>query len=189
MNLIAKAITAFLTSLVGILTVFKVNVPDALTPELIGQFVLAAATIAGLVWGVPNKDATGQNVIRERGSVLLIAIMGLSLLLGGCVTPRPPVNSISDAIVVTASDIETAAVQIREMCGNTVPDGPCAAGALIDTDLKGRMKTSLQSGLDAVKLANRSLAANNAAQAGSSLDRAEAILRVIQAELARRSNE
>lgn len=186
MNLIAKAITAFIASLVGLLAVFGINVPEGLTPELIGQFVLAAATIAGLVWGVPNKDETGNNVIRERGSLLLIALIGVSLL-GGCGTARPQVDSVSDAIIVTATDIEIAASQVRELCGNTEPGGPCLPGALISTDTKNRLKDQLQSGLDAVSLANRSLAANNAAEAGTKLDQAEAILRVIQAELARRA--
>ncbi len=116
-----------------------------------------------------------------------IAVLILtSVMLCACVTPRPQVNSVADAIIVSSADIESAAQTVQNLCGNTEPGGPCAAGSLISTTSKNSYKRQLQDALDGVKTANRLLAAGNATAAGNRLDQVDAIVLALTAELARR---
>lgn len=115
----------------------------------------------------------------------------LTLLLAlamsaSCGVQRPQVDSIADAIVVTSADIRSAAQVVKSLCGNTVENGPCAAGSLISTETKDSFKRSLQSALDLVASANRLRAAGNAAAAGDKLALADAIILALQAEITRR---
>lgn len=104
------------------------------------------------------------------------------LFLVGCAA-RPEVDSIADAIVVTAADIETAAQQIGRACGNTEPDGPCAPGALISTSDKDRLAEDLQEALDSLLLANQALAADEGIEADNRLARAKSLLLIVRTAL------
>jgi len=116
-----------------------------------------------------------------------ITVLILSFfVLAGCVTPRPTVDSIADAIVVTSADIESSAEIVKNLCGNTVPNGPCAPGSLISTSAKDSFKRSLQDALDGVVAANRLLAAGKSVDAEDRLAFVDAIVKQLQAELLRR---
>jgi hypothetical protein len=116
---------------------------------------------------------------------ILPILLAFSLL--GCVTPRPPVESVADAIVVTAADIESVAQTVKTLCGNLEPGGPCADGAAISTETKAMLKIRLQTAQDALVAANRLLAAGQSVDASDKLAVADAIIRALQAELARRA--
>ena len=108
------------------------------------------------------------------------------LAVAGCGINRPVIDSVADAIAVTAADIETAAQTAQRLCGNTVPDGPCRPGALLDTGTKDEIKNQLQDALDYLSDANRALAADEGARASGFLNRAEALLVVVEAVLRER---
>ena len=108
------------------------------------------------------------------------------LFLSACVTPRPKIDSVADAIVVTSADIESTAQTVQKLCGNTVPDGPCAPGAVISTRTKDRFKERLQDAQDTVVASNRLLAAGKSVEAGDRLSQAEIVIMAIQSELERR---
>jgi hypothetical protein len=108
-------------------------------------------------------------------------------MLTACVTPRPEVNSVADAILVASADIESSAQTVKALCGNLSPGGPCAEGAPISTDTKERLKSQLQQAQDSVVVANRLLAAGQGADAADNLAVAEAIIVALKAELARRA--
>lgn len=112
------------------------------------------------------------------GGVLALA------MFSGCASQRPGVDSVSDAIVVTAADIETIAQQVRRACGHTTPGGRCVPGALIDTDTKNDLARRLQDALDAVKLANVALINDEAIEADNKLARARTILMLVRGILA-----
>lgn len=116
---------------------------------------------------------------------LLIPLL-LAFVIIGCGTPVPRADSIEDAIVVTSANIETAADQLQDLCGNTVPRGQCRAGALVDTDTKERLRLQLQEALDAVRLANLAVSNDDNHDASDSLGRAQALLTLVRSELARR---
>lgn len=116
----------------------------------------------------------------------LLKILAIFTLLAGCATPRPEVDSVADAILVTSADIESAAQTVQGLCGNLTPGGPCAAGAAISTETKESLKVRLQQAQDAIVTANRLLAAGLPADAEGKLALAESILLALQAELARR---
>lgn len=109
------------------------------------------------------------------------------LFLSACVAPRPEINSVADAIVVTSADIETAAQTVKNLCGNVEAGGPCMAGALISTETKEGFKLNLQKAQDSIVVANRLLASGSVNEAADKLAIAESILRILQAELARRA--
>ena len=76
--------------------------------------------------------------IHIRAYQAVLAVLLATLI--GCVTPRPEIDSVSDAIVVTAADVETAAQQVQRACGNLEPNGDCRIGAPIDTATKNRLQ-------------------------------------------------
>lgn len=118
--------------------------------------------------------------------LILLALATLPVL--GCGTlERPKVDSVADAIVVTAADIESLATEVRTLCGNTVPNGPCDPLSPLKTSDKDRIKSQLQDAQDALVDANRALAVADAVEADNDLARATAILTVIQAILTERS--
>ncbi|KKL12275.1 hypothetical protein LCGC14_2537370, partial [marine sediment metagenome] len=75
---------------------------------------------------------------------------------------------------------------VHGLCGNKVPNGPCADGSVISTSTKDGFKRSLQEALDVVVSANRLLAAGQAVDAKDKLAFADAIIKGLMAELARR---
>ncbi len=116
-----------------------------------------------------------------------VAVLILScVMLAGCVTPRPEIDSVADAILVTLADIESSAEIVKNLCGNTVPNGACAPGSLISTSTKDSFKRSLQDALAGVVAANRLLAAGRSVDAEDRLAFADAIVKALQAELLRR---
>ena len=115
-----------------------------------------------------------------------ILMLLLVFAASACVTPRPQIDSVADAIAVSSADIKSVAQTVQNLCMNTVEDGPCAAGSLISTDTKDSFKRSLQGALDYVSTAKRLLAAGQAVDASDNLALADAIILAIQAELERR---
>lgn len=118
----------------------------------------------------------------------MLATLLACLMLSGCGTPRPQIDSISDAIAVTAADVETAAQTVKSLCRNDRPGGPCAFGAPLSTEQKESLKNGLQDILDGLSLANLAVANGDNAEANSRLARTEAILAVLRAELIRLQN-
>ena len=114
-----------------------------------------------------------------------LAIILLPIMVS-CVTPRPAVNSVADAILVASADIESAAQTVKALCLNEAPGGPCLPGATISTETKESLKDQLQRAQDAVVTANRLLANGLPTDAQERLDFAESIILALQAELARR---
>ena len=164
--------------------------PDlmATAPEMLGELFTGALIVAA---GIIFKPDAGIKVIPGTGAnspaiVGLIALLLSISMLSGCVTQRPKVDSVADAIVVTSADIESIAQTVKNLCRNTVPDGPCAPGAVISTRTKDRFKDRLQDAQDTVVASNRLLAAGKSVEAGDRLSRAEAVIMAIQAELERR---
>lgn len=120
---------------------------------------------------------------RNRSLALVVA----ALALAACaLVARPPVDSVADAIVITAAEIETAATQVRALCGNDAPGGPCVEGALIDSRTKDELRARLQDAQDALVDANRALAAARDTDAENQLARAEAVLAAVQSILEER---
>ena len=167
--------------------------PDlmATAPEMLGEaFVGFLVIVFGLLFkadaGIKQLPGTGD--ARSPAFVGLLAILLACFALSGCGTQRPQIDSISDAIAVTAADVETAAQTVKSLCRNERPGGPCAAGAPISTDQKESLKNGLQDVLDGLSLANLAVATGNDAEARGGLARTEAILAVLRAELIRLQN-
>lgn len=133
-------------------------------------------------------NVTGSGNVHSPAWVGIFAMLLACLMLSGCGTQRPQIDSLSDAIVVTAADVETAAQTVKSLCRNERPGGPCAPGALISTNTKERLKSALQSVLDGLSTANVALAAGDSIDAGDRLARTQALLAVLSAELTRLQN-
>ena len=133
-------------------------------------------------------NVTGSGNVHSPASVGIFAILLACLMLAGCGIQRPQTDSISDAIAVTAADVETAAQTVKDLCRNTVAGGPCADGALISTATKERLKEQLQDVLDSLRAADRLLASNDSISAQTRLGRTQALLAILSAELARLEN-
>lgn len=112
-------------------------------------------------------------------------LLAAFLVACGTQVQRPPVNSVSDAIVAASADIESAAQTVLDLCGNTTPGGFCAPGSLISTSRKEQLSEQLQDLLETVKSANRLLIAGQSVEADNRLDQVEATLLVIRSELDR----
>ena len=108
-----------------------------------------------------------------------ILMLLLVFAASACVTQRPKIDSVADAILVTSSDIKSAAQIVQNLCMNEVEDGACAPGALIETDTKDSFKRSLQEALDYVSTAKRLLAAGKVVDADDYLALADAIILAI----------
>lgn len=169
--------------------------PDLMdsAPEMLGELFTGALIVAaGLLFspdaGTKLLPGTGT---ATRSPVVVGILAGLMALLmfSGCnVLQRPQVDSVADAIAVTAADVETTAQTVKRLCGNTRPGGDCARGATLSTDQKESLKNGLQDVLDGLSVANLALATGNAIEAGDSLARTQAILAVLRAELTRLEN-
>ncbi len=105
----------------------------------------------------------------------LIVIVTLALL-GGCA-------GYGKAVKTTALGIGGVADATLELCGNTVPDGPCAVGASISTTRKNQIKASLTDALDALETSTLLYFTDQRNEAKSKLERAEAILVLLLQEL------
>lgn len=118
-----------------------------------------------------------------------LATLCLVFLVGcGAIPERPEIDGIAKGIAVAAADLEAVAVTTRQLCGNTVPDGPCASTGLISTATKTDLKERIQDGLDALKLANFALETDEGIDADDHLSRAEAILLLLEAQLTNYEN-
>ena len=115
-----------------------------------------------------------------------VLMLLLVFAASACVTPRPQIDSVADAIAVSSADIKSIAQTVQNLCMNTVEDGPCAATSLMSTNTKDSFKRSLQDALDQVSTAKRLLAAGKAVDANDKLALADAIIMAIQIELERR---
>lgn len=109
--------------------------------------------------------------------------------IAACTAPRPKIDSLSDAIVVTSADIETAATEVRKLCGNTAPNGPCVPLAPISTEKKDELKKHLQTAVNYVAQANWALTSNDEAGAADQLSRAETLLLIVQTLLREHADE
>ncbi len=130
-------------------------------------------------------SVTGTGNVHSPTSVGIVAILLTCLMLSGCGMQRPQVDSVADAIAVTAADVETAAQTVKSLCRNIEPGGPCADSAIISTAQKESLKNGLQDVLDGLSLANLAVANGDLVGAGDGLARTQAILAVLSAELAR----
>ncbi len=129
--------------------------------------------------------ATRRMIGKMRGNAMIWAALVLPLImLPGCVS-RPTVDSVQDAIAVTAADITALAGTVQGLCGNTVANGACRADAVITTATKDRLKAHLQRGVDAVSLAKRMLVEGDMASAQDQLALANSILTFLQKEVRR----
>lgn len=133
-----------------------------------------------------NVTRTGN--LHSPPAVGILAVLLACLMLSGCGIQRPQTDSISDAIAVTAADVETAAQTVKDLCRNTIAGGPCATDALISTATKERLKRQLQDVLDGLRTADQLLAANASNTAQDRLSRTQALLAILSAELARLEN-
>lgn len=113
----------------------------------------------------------------------------VALLIAACGVQTPRAQSLEDVIATTAATIESTAQQVRELCGNSVPDGACRAGALIDTDTKNDLKATLQESVDALKLSTLALSNDQRFEASDHLARADAALSLVRDALARRLDQ
>ncbi len=129
-----------------------------------------------------------DNTIKSPPLAGILALLLACAMLSGCGIQRPPIDSISDGIVVTAADVETAAQAVKNLCRNTAPGGPCAPDAAISTRTKERLKESLQAILQVLRSADMALAVNDTAKAEDRLARTQALLGIVRAELARLQN-
>lgn len=116
-------------------------------------------------------------------ATLASALLILTLGLETACSLLPPVDSVGDAIVVTSESIRRAAVNLKDACGNTVPDGPCAEGSSVSTATKQRLKGVLQEAAAAVQTADDMLEANDVVGAEGQLARARALLAVVHHEI------
>lgn len=120
----------------------------------------------------------------------LLAVL-LSVMTAGCgifdgVVDRPEVDSMADAIAVSAADITSLATEVHALCGNLEPGGPCLDGALISTEAKEQMREQLQEAQDALVLANTALNVNDGVAAGDYLTQVETLLTFLRDELEKR---
>lgn len=114
--------------------------------------------------------------------------MILLVFVTGCAQTFKP-QSFSDALGAADSSISTAAVLVYELCLNSVPGGPCAEDALIDTDAKEDYAAALRDlarEVDTVKAVWR---AGGAAGDWRSLDALQLRLNALIKELQTREND
>lgn len=160
-------------------------------PEELTEKILAVLALVG-IWASPkNEDAptAKSNSAKSPAIVGILALFLAVAMMAGCAwsgVQRPAIHSTSDAIVVTAADIESVSDQVREACGNTEPGGQCVPGSLISTSQKASWKDRLQEAQNSLVLANRALAVADNSTADTRLAAAESILRIVRAELAQR---
>lgn len=173
---------------VTILWLLGYFLPDlmATAPEMLGElFTGALIFLSGLLFksdaGIKQIPGTGASPPLVGLLALIVAAVGLS----GCATKRPPIESISDAIVVTSADVEIASDTLLSLCGNTVPRGPCRAGAVISQETNARIAQNLTNVVDGVERASNALAADELLDANDEIGRARSLLTIIRAELAR----
>ena len=184
-----KAIIAFFAVLLPFLDQAGAALPEFLTLAWVQGLVLALTPVA--VYFFPNKEPMG-----DKGSVTpslvnspplagFLAIVLACSMLASCGIQRPQINSISDAIAVTAADIETSAQLVKNLCLNTVPGGPCAPGAILSTEAKESLKTQLVRMLDLLRAADMALSISDNLEAEDRLAQVQALLMILRAELAR----
>lgn len=184
-----KAIIAFFAVLLPFLDQAGAALPEFLTLAWVQGLVLALTPVA--VFFFPNKEPMG-----DKGSVTpslvnspplagFLAIVLACSMLASCGIQRPQINSISDAIAVTAADIETSAQLVKNLCLNTVPGGPCAPGAILSTEAKESLKAQLVRMLSVLRAADMALSVNENLEAEDRLAQVQALLMILRAELAR----
>ena len=182
-----KAIIAFFAVLLPFLDQAGAALPEFLTLAWVQGLVLALTPVA--VYFFPNKPPEETNMVSVHGRINsprlagFLAIVLACSMLAGCGIQRPQIHSISDAIAVTAADIETSAQLVKNLCLNTVPGGPCAPGAILSTEAKEKLKASLQSILDGLRLADLALASGDLLDAEDRLARTQALLTILRAQL------
>ena len=177
-------ILVLLAAVSEIVKLFGVEVPLAVTNG-IADTVMWALAVAG-VYSVPNKPETPPaTYMNSPWFIGLAAIAVTTLMLSGCAGQRPKVDSLADAIVVTAADVETAAQTVNNLCRNEKPGGECAPYALISTATKNDLRDRLQKVNDGLRAANRALAADEVIEADDYLARAKSLLEVLEDEIER----
>ena len=107
----------------------------------------------------------------------LLATLLLCGLVWGCA-------SGNNVIAGSALTVENVAETVQRACGNTVPDGPCRVGSLIETEEKAKIKLQLLAAQDLLEFAART---NTNAQArADALGKADEILAAIELLLIQR---
>ena len=184
-----KAIIAFFAVLLPFLDQAGAALPEFLTLAWVQGLVLALTPVA--VWFFPNKPPEETNMVSVHGRINspklagFLAIVLACSMLAGCGIQRPQIHSISDAIAVTAADIETSAQLVKNLCLNTVPGGPCAPGAILSTEAKESLKAQLERMLSVLRAADMALSVNENLEAEDRLAQVQALLMILRGELAR----
>ena len=182
-----KAIIAFFAVLLPFLDQAGAALPEFLTLAWVQGLVLALTPVA--VFFFPNKEPVvikqGYRSVNSPPLAGFLAIVLACSMLAGCGIQRPQIHSISDAIAVTAADIETSAQLVKNLCLNTVPGGPCAPGAILSTEAKEKLKAQLVRMLDVLRAADMALSVNENLEAEDRLAQVQALLMILRGELAR----
>ena len=192
-----KAIIAFFAVLLPFLDQAGAALPEFLTLAWVQGLVLALTPVA--VYFFPNKElakivvtgvhhpsnSPGNTSANSPTLAGFLAIVLACSMLAGCGIQRPQINSISDAIAVTAADIETSAQLVKNLCLNTVPGGPCAPGAILSTEAKESLKAQLERMLSVLRAADMALSVNENLEAEDRLAQVQALLMILRGELAR----
>ena len=182
-----KAIIAFFAVLLPFLDQAGAALPEFLTLAWVQGLVLALTPVA--VYFFPNKEPVAiKQAYKSVNAPPLAGFLAIVLacsMLAGCGIQRPQINSISDAIAVTAADIETSAQLVKNLCLNTVPGGPCAPGAILSTEAKESLKAQLERMLSVLRAADMALSVNENLEAEDRLAQVQALLMILRGELAR----
>ena len=116
-----------------------------------------------------------------------IATLCMWAVMQGCAGQQLTHAGIDQAIGAGYTAIETAAESVAQACGNLEPGGPCRANALISTREKERWKLALQSAQDEFDLVLVLYENGQALAAETKLATAQALLLIVEQELAVRN--
>jgi hypothetical protein len=113
--------------------------------------------------------------MKSRVSLLFVFVLFLAVI--GCQGLQP---SFGDGLGAAYLAVDTAAATIKAECGNTVPDGPCAATSSITTAEKQKAKHELTDALVALDRARELYAIGDVSGAANALDTAHVILSALE---------
>ena len=105
------------------------------------------------------------------------------LMITGCAMFGPAPTNFPDAMGAAALSVKTLAQTVNQECGALTPGGPCRATSLIDQGDVGSMMDDLQRAKDTITQANALYNQGNLADAESSLESAQLILRTLRTAL------
>ena len=116
----------------------------------------------------------------------LLAAIGCAVLLSACTIGSGGPNQALATASMTGAEITRLT---RQLCGNTVPNGPCAPGAVITTEEKNSIKLKISQAREAVGIANELKRAGDDTGAQTKLQQADAVLAFIEQLLLARQGD